>query len=106
MKLTEVTIVRVYLTETNAHLKTMLKRLNDWGKVKGVTVFHGVAGFGQSSKIHSSSQLKMDGDDNNLPVVIEFFDTPDKAAAMMDYLNKLVEPGHIVSWNANLSMGD
>lgn len=106
MKLTEVTIVRVYMTETDAHLKTLLKRLNDWGKVKGVTVFRGVAGFGQSGKIHSSSLLKMDSDDHDLPVVVEFFDEPDKAADMLEYLNKFVEPGHVVSWNASLSMGD
>ena len=106
MKTIEVTMVRVYLTDANAHLKTLIKRLNDWGKVKGVTVFRGIAGFGQSGKIHSSALLDMDADDANLPVVVEFFDEPDKAAAMLDYLNKLVEPGHIVSWNATLNIGD
>ena len=49
----EVTMVRVYLTEEEAHLKTLLKRLHDWGLVRGVTVFRGIAGFGDSGIIHS-----------------------------------------------------
>ncbi|WP_455203547.1 DUF190 domain-containing protein [Kaarinaea lacus] len=103
MNTVEVTIVRVYLTETNAHLKTLLKRLNDWGKVKGVTVFRGIAGFGQSGKIHSSSLLAI-ADDDDLPVVLEFFDEPSKALAMIDWINNIVGPGHVVSWTANLSV--
>ena len=106
MKTIEVTVVRIYLRDANAHLKTLIKRLNDWGKVRGVTVFRGIAGFGQSGKIHSSTLLNMDGDDADLPVVVEFFDEPDKAAAMLDYLDKLVEPGHLVSWNAKLNVNE
>ena len=103
MKTVEVTMVRVYLTESNAHLKTLIKRLNDWGKVKGVTVFRGIAGFGQSGKIHSSLLMSA-ADDDNLPVVLEFFDDPAKAAAMIDWINNIVGPGHVVSWSANLSV--
>jgi len=102
MKTVEVTMVRVYLSETNAHLKTLLKRLNDWGKVKGVTVFRGIAGFGQSGKIHSSLLMSI-ADDDDLPVVLEFFDEPSKAAAMIDWINTIVGPGHVVSWSAQLS---
>ncbi len=103
MKTVEVTMVRVYLSETNAHLHTLIKRLNDWGKVKGVTVFRGIAGFGQSGKIHSSLLMSI-ADDDNLPVVLEFFDEPPKAAAMIDWINNIVGPGHVVSWRANLSV--
>jgi PII-like signaling protein len=103
MKTVEVTMVRVYLSETNAHLKTLIKRLNDWGKVKGVTVFRGIAGFGQSGRIHSSVLMAI-ADDDNLPVILEFFDEPAKAAAMIDWINNIVGPGHVVSWAANLSM--
>ncbi len=97
----EVTMVRIYLTEAEAHLKTLLKRLNDWGKVRGVTVFRGIAGFGQSGIIHSSSLMDMSLD---LPVVVEFFDEPAKAAEVIDYLYQVVGPGHIVSWPVNLTV--
>ena len=100
MKHVEVTMVRVYLTESEAHLRTLLKRLNDWGKVRGVTVFRGIAGFGKSGQIHSSTLLDMSLD---LPVVIEFFDEPAKAEAMIKYLHDVVGPGHVVSWPARLT---
>jgi len=96
----EVTVVRVYLTEAEAHLQTLLKRLNDWGKVRGVTVFRGIAGFGQSGTIHSASLMDLSLD---LPVVIEFFDEPAKANEMIDYLYQVVGPGHIISWSATLN---
>jgi PII-like signaling protein len=101
MKTIEVTVVRVYLSEAEAHLQTLLKRLNDWGKVRGVTVFRGIAGFGRSGTIHSSSLLDMS---LNLPVVVEFFDEPAKAQAMIEYLYRVVGPGHIVSWSASLTV--
>jgi PII-like signaling protein len=103
MNTTEVLMVRVYLTEANSHLKTLIKRLNDWGKVKGVTVFRGIAGFGQSGKIHSSILLSI-ADDNNLPVVLEFFDEPAKASAMVEWINNIVGPGHVVTWKASLAI--
>ena len=101
MTIIEVLMVRVYLTEVEAHLESLLKRLNDDGKVRGVTVFRGIAGFGKSGKIHSSSLLDMSLD---LPVVVEFFDEPEKAQAIINELYKQVGPGHITSWIAQLSI--
>lgn len=103
MRTTQVTVVRVYLSETNAHLATLIKRLNEWGKVKGLTVFRGIAGFGQSGKIHSSVTLPI-ADDDDLPIVLEFFDDPPKAAAMIEWIHNIVGPGHVVSWTADLSV--
>ncbi len=97
----EVTVVRVYLTEAEAHLETLLKKLNDQGKVRGVTVFRGIAGFGKSGTIHTSSLMDLSLD---LPVVIEFFDEPSKAAEMIDELYLVVGSGHIVSWSATLAV--
>ena len=99
MRIIEVTMVRVYLTEAKAHLNSFLAHLNDEHKVRGLTVFRGIAGFGQSGKIHSSSLLDMSLD---LPVVIEFFDEPTKAAAMIESLYPKVGEGHIVSWPVSL----
>ena len=67
-----------------------------------VDVFRGIAGFGQSGKIHSSLLMSI-ADDDDLPVVLEFFDEPAKAAAMIDWINNIVGPGHVFSWRANLS---
>lgn len=99
MKSTDVTLVRVYLTEERAHLETLLKRLHDWGKVRGVTVFRGIAGFGDSGVIHGSSLIDITLD---LPVVIEFFEETEKAGELIDYINKEINPGHVISWQVQL----
>ncbi len=103
MKQMTVTVVRVYLTEAEGKLDPLIKRLHDWEKVRGVTVFRGISGFGQSGKIHSSSLLAMSLD---LPVIVEFFDEPDKVASILEHLEEMIVPGHIVSWNANLMVDE
>lgn len=96
-----VTMVRIYLTESEAHLKTLMEHLHDREQVRGVTVFRGISGFGKSGKMHSSDLLDMS---LNLPVVVEFFDTPEKVQAILEHLNEMLEPGHLVSWPAFLSV--
>lgn len=103
MKQIQVTMVRIYLTEAQKMVETLLKRLHDWEKVRGVTVFRGISGFGSSGTMHSSKLLDMSLD---LPVVIEFFDEPDKVANIVDHLSTTIEPGHIVSWQATLLAND
>ena len=39
MNMTEVTMVRIYLSEKNNQLDNLIKRLHDWEKVRGVSVF-------------------------------------------------------------------
>ncbi|HED40491.1 MAG TPA: DUF190 domain-containing protein [Chromatiales bacterium] len=103
MKQITVTMVRVYLTEAEGKLDPLIKRLHDWEKVRGVTVFRGISGFGQSGEMHSSNLLSMS---LNLPVVVEFFDDPEKVASILEHLEGMVAPGHIVSWNASLMVDE
>ncbi len=103
MKTINVTMVRVYLTEEEAHLQSFLKKLNEQGRVRGVTVFRGIAGFGPSGTLHSSSLLDLSLD---LPVVVEFFDEPERVAAMIDYLYPIAGAGHIVSWPVQLMVDE
>jgi len=100
MKFSEVTVVRIYLTETGELQKTLLAKLHDEEKVKGVTVFRGVSGFGRSGKMHSSSLLDLSLD---LPLVIEFFDKPDKVKHILTHLRKILPAGHVVSWTAHVN---
>ena len=97
---TEITMVRIYLTEEKAHLEKLMTLLHDQEKVRGVTVFRGISGFGKSGDVHSSSLLDLS---LNLPIVVEFFDTPEKTEQIMEHLNSFIEPGHIVSWSANVN---
>lgn len=96
----DVTMVRIYLTEADSKLEGLLKRLHDEEKVQGVTAFRGIAGFGASGKMHASSLLDLSLD---LPVIVEFFDAPDKAATIIEHLSRGIGPGHIVSWSARVN---
>jgi hypothetical protein len=100
MKTVEVTVVRIYINEGDAMLKSLLKRLHDWEKVRGVTVFRGVTGFGHSGPTHTSAAVDLS---LNLPLVVEFFDEPDKVNAILDHLNTTIKPGHMVSWTARVN---
>jgi len=102
MNTMEITIVRVYLLEAQRQLKPLLKRLNDWGKTRGIAVFKGTAGFGYDG-VSRSGDLLDNSDESTLPTVVEFFDEPAKVTAVLDYLEQTVKPGYIVHWNARMS---
>jgi len=101
MNESDVTMVRIYLHEAKAHMEELLQFLHDESKVRGVTVFRGITGFGSSGEIHSSKLIDMSLD---LPVVVEFFDTPEKVSEIIKELNNRIKPGHIVYWAAKINM--
>lgn len=98
----EVTMVRVCLSEADQGKKRTLMQevlnlLHDQNRVQGVIVLRGIAGFGDSGEVHASDMLRLNVD---LPLVVEFFDTPQVATAAIALLSKIVPPSHIVSWKA------
>ncbi|MCX4189555.1 DUF190 domain-containing protein [Methylophaga sp. OBS3] len=92
----EVLMVRLYLAEGRDDIRKVLKWLEST-KMRGFTVFRGVAGLGSDGKVHKASLLDLSSE---LPMVIEFFDTPDRIEALMPTLRTMVKPDHIVSWMA------
>lgn len=98
-----VTMVRVYLTEGDHKLQQILDCLHDELKVRGVTVMRGIAGFGASGRMHTSTLLDIS---LNLPLVVEFFDTPEKVQVATTKIQDFVGPGHLVTWTAELQMGN
>ena len=101
MNETDVIMIRIYLHEAKAHMAELMQYLHDESKVHGVTVFRGITGFGTSGKFHSSTLIDMSLD---LPVVIEFYDEPEKVKAIIEHLNTRVKPGHIVYWPARINL--
>lgn len=97
MKPAEIMMVRLYLHNGEVQLHSLLKRLRDWEKLRGLSVFRGIAGFGDSGNIHEA-QWSDPGMD--LPIVVEFFDSPDKVSAILEHLNDLIKPEHMVWWQA------
>lgn len=98
----DVTMVRIYITEGERRMQRILARLHDEARVRGVTVFRGVTGFGRSGRYHASRLVDLAMD---LPLVIEFFDTPERVAEALAGLGDLVEPGHVVWWPARVNEG-
>jgi PII-like signaling protein len=100
MKFETVTFVRIYLTEADKALQDLLRCLHDQAKVRGVTVFRAITGFGRSGVVHSSSLLDLSF---NLPVAVEFFDSPERVDDILKHLEDRLEPGHVVVWEARVN---
>ena len=56
----------------------------------GASVFHGTAGFGASSVVHTSKVLRLSQD---LPVLIECVDAAAKIDAVVPILDSMIEEG-------------
>lgn len=97
MNMVDITMVRVYLAEGRSDLNKVEQWLQDEANVRGYTAFRGIAGVGSDGKKHTASLLDLSSE---LPIVIEFFDTPDRIEVILENLQKLVKADHIVSWSA------
>jgi PII-like signaling protein len=95
----KVTVARIYVTEGKHLHKAIFSRLHDVEKVHGVTVFRGISGFGNSGKIHSSTLLDLSLD---MPVVIEFFDSPERVEAAIEHIKPMIRPGHMLTFPAEV----
>ncbi|HUC08996.1 MAG TPA: DUF190 domain-containing protein [Stellaceae bacterium] len=98
----EVTVVRIYLSEADhGHHRNLMQEvlniLHDQHRVRAVTVFRGIAGFGDNGEVHASDILRVMVD---LPLTIEFFDAPKVVEAVLVLLRGLIPEGRIISWPA------
>jgi uncharacterized protein len=99
---TEIKIVRMYLSEADHGrrknlMQEILNILHDQHRVKGVTVFRGIAGYGDTGEFHAADILRIMVD---LPLVIEFYDTPPVVEAVLGVVGGMVPEGRIVTWSA------
>lgn len=91
----EQVMVRIFIGESDKwhHQKSLttalIERLRKEG-FAGATVFHGVAGFGARSVLHTSSILRLSED---LPVVIEVVDTPEHIERLKPILDEMISEG-------------
>ena len=93
----KITVARIYVTEAQAVHEKICGRLHDEHKVKGVTMFRGVAGFGESGETHSSSLLDISFD---MPIVVEFFDDSERVREALVSLSDLTKSCRIVTFAA------
>lgn len=90
-----VKVARVYLREGEHLLPKVIKLLHDEEKVLGVTVLRGIAGFGPGGQIHMASLVDLSLD---LPLIVEFYDRPERVQAVIDHLQQQMGLMHVVSW--------
>jgi PII-like signaling protein len=97
MKMVDITMVRFYLAEGRGDLDKVEHWLQNVAKVKGYTVFRGITGMGSDGRKHTASFLDLSAE---LPIVVEFFDIPERVEKLLDSLETLVKADHVVSWSA------
>lgn len=100
MKTTNILMVRIYITESSHLLTKIVDYLKTEAKIRGISVFRAISGFGESGS-HTASLVDLS---LNLPLTIEFFDSPEKINAALNHLNTIVKPEHIVSWEAKANI--
>lgn len=90
----EQVLVRIFIGESDKwHHQplsvALLERLRREG-FAGATVFHGIAGFGARSVLHTTHILRLSED---LPVVIEVVDTEEHVERLTQILDAMVTEG-------------
>lgn len=98
----EVVFIRIYIKEgdkSQGHdlMKEIFNLLHDHYKVRGVTVFRGIAGFGSKGVHYADDLLRINV---HLPLVIEFFDEPEVIEGLLPSIVRMVPAEHIVRWKA------
>jgi hypothetical protein len=95
--------LRIFIGESDRwHHRSLadavLEMLREEG-LAGATVLHGVAGFGAHSRIHTAHVLRLSED---LPIVIEVVDTPERVEKTLPRLLEMVQEGLIVTSDVDI----
>lgn len=90
----EAELLRIFIGESDKHhgrplYEAIVEEARRRG-LAGATVLHGALGFGAHSRIHTAKILRLSQD---LPVVIEIVDTPEKIAAFLPDLDNMMDEG-------------
>jgi PII-like signaling protein len=87
-------LLRIFVGESDKHrgrplYELIVEEARRRG-LAGATVLRGMLGFGANSRIHTAKLLRLSED---LPMVVEIIDTPEKIAAFLPDLDRLVTEG-------------
>ena len=89
-------LVRVFIGESDTWhgrplYQAIVERVREEG-LAGATVVRGIEGFGADSRLHTSRILRLSED---LPVVIEIVDTPERVELVLPLLDEMVSEGMV-----------
>jgi PII-like signaling protein len=90
----EAELLRVFIGESDRHIgrplyEVIVQEARRRG-MAGATVLRGIMGFGATSRMHTAKILRLSED---LPIVIEIVDKPERIAEFLPDLNKLIRDG-------------
>ena len=66
----------------------------------GATVLRGIMGFGASSRMHTAKVLRLSED---LPIVVEIVDKPEKIAKVLPLLDEMVSEGMMTTEKVHIT---
>jgi PII-like signaling protein len=89
-------LLRIFIGESDKHgrkplYQAIVEMLREEG-MAGATVLRGIEGFGANSHLHTARILRLSED---LPIVIEVADTPERIEAIMPKLDEMVSDGMV-----------
>jgi len=76
----------------------IIEKARDRG-MAGVSATRGMMGFGANSRIHTTAILRFSED---LPVVIQVFDTPERIELFLTDVEEMVDEGLVVTWDVDV----
>ena len=89
-------LLRIFISESDKYEgKPLSKYLIDFFKQEGLagaTALRGISGFGKTSKLHTTSILRLSDD---LPIVIEVVDRKENIERVKPRLGEIIEEGLI-----------
>lgn len=90
----EAELLRVFIGESDKHhgrpLYEVIVELARVRGLAGATVLRGMMGFGKHSRLHTAKVLRLSED---LPIIIEIVDKPERIAMFLPELDALVGEG-------------
>lgn len=95
---TDAMLLRIFIGESDEHdgrplYEAIVLKARETG-LAGATVLRGPMGFGRSSRLHTTKILRLSQD---LPLVIEIVDSPDKIEAFAEALNGMMGSGLVTT---------
>ncbi|KTD13721.1 hypothetical protein Lgra_0856 [Legionella gratiana] len=92
----EITVVRIYTLEQAPNIPSILNYLQNDAKIRGISIFRAISGFGETNAPNNSF-LDVPF---SLPLVIEFFDEPEKVTTALEYLTTIIKKEHLIFFPA------
>jgi len=90
----EAELLRIFIGEDDKHhgrplYEAIVMEAREEG-LAGATVLRGMLGFGAHSRLHTAKVLRLSED---LPMVVEIVDAPDKIESFLPKLDEMIEEG-------------